>query len=203
MTDWNRTDKSDVRGYFSCCPLCGSNKLALNLITIKPHIQHIIVSKRFLENLKDEEKTKKLLREILDSPDADFYELQKFKEHVNSRRVFKAKTGEINIVCCVNKNKRIIFMRVFTNPKQYQKFIEIDGSRDTLSCYGCGAKWHLYIGITGLKWAELALESENAKGVELLGKKLNKNYWLKMAQSVQHTTGLKPRNRSKEKQPVF
>jgi mRNA-degrading endonuclease RelE of RelBE toxin-antitoxin system len=197
LTDWNKTYKSDVRGYFLCCPLCGSNELALHLITIKPHIRSIVVSKRFLENLKEEEKAKKRLREVLNCPDADFYELHKFEEHVNSCRVFRAKTGEMHIVYCVDKNKRIIFMRVFKNFKRYKKFIEVDGSRDTLSCYGCGAKWHLFIGLTGLKWAELDLESEDAKGVELLGKKLNKNDWLKMAQNVQDTTRTQTKKQTK------
>jgi mRNA-degrading endonuclease RelE of RelBE toxin-antitoxin system len=189
--------KSDVRGYFLCCPLCGSNKLALHLITVRPHVRSVVVSKRFLENLKDEEKAKKLLREVLDCPDAGSYELHKFEEHLNSYEG-RAKTGDVNIVCCVDKKKRVVFMHVFKSFKQYKKFVEVDGSRDTLACYGCGAKWHLHIGLTGLKWAELDLESEDAKGVELLGKKLNKNYWLKMAQNVRNATKAQTKKHAKE-----
>lgn len=62
-----------------------------------------------------------------------------------------------------------------------------EGGRDTLSCEGCGAKWHLYIGVTGLKWAELDLPSENGKGNELLGKRLKKEYWAKLCQDVRKT----------------
>jgi len=197
LTDWNKTYESDVRSYFLCCPLCGSNKLALHLMTIRPHIRSIVVNKRFLENLKDEEKAKELLREALDCPNADFNKLHKFEEHVNGYMVFRAKTEEMHIVCCVDKNKRIIFMRAFKNFKQYEKFIEVDGGKDTLSCYCCGAKWHLYIGLTGLKWAELDLEGEDGKGVELLGKKLDKKDWRKMAQNVRETTRAQTKKETK------
>jgi len=91
-------------------------------------------------------------------------------------------------------------MRVFKNAKKYEKFIEADEGRDTLSCYECGAKWHLYIGLTGLKWAELELEGEDGKGEELLGKKLKKKEWRKMAQKAQETTKIKPRKEPDKKQ---
>lgn len=54
LVDWSikEAEESDVRGYFLCCPLCGSNKLAVHIT---------------------------------------------------------------------------------------------DGGRDTLTCYGCGAKWHLWV----------------------------------------------------------
>jgi hypothetical protein len=96
---------------------------------------------------------------------------------------------------------RVIFMHVFKNIEKYEKFIEADEGKDTLSCYECGAKWHLHMGITGFKWAELQLESEDGKGVELLGKKVNKKDWRKMAQNAQETTTLKPREKPNEKQP--
>ena len=37
----------------------------------------------------------------------------------------------------------------------------ISGGRDTLSCESCGAKWHIYVGLTGLKWAELDVEADD------------------------------------------
>jgi len=70
-----------------------------------------------------------------------------------------------------------------------------------LSCYGCGAKWHIYVGFTGLKWAELDLEGEDGEGVELLGKRLSKKDWHKMAQSAQETNCLKQIKKPNEKQP--
>ncbi len=197
MTDWNKTYESDIRGYFLCCPLCGSNKLALHLMTIRPHIRNVVFTKRFFRDLKDEKKANKFLESILDCSYADFNVLHKFEELINRSKVFRAKTGKRSIVCCVDKNKRIIFMRVFKNFKRYKKFIEVDGGKDSLSCYGCGAKWHLNIGITGLKWAKLDLESEDSKGLELLGKKLSKNVWLKMAQNVRDTTRAQSKKQTK------
>jgi hypothetical protein len=56
--------------------------------------------------------------------------------------------------------------------------------RDTVSCKGCGAKWHLYIGITGFRWAELETQPEDGTGAELLGKRIRKNDWRKMAEKA-------------------
>jgi hypothetical protein len=47
----------------------------------------------------------------------------------------------------------------------------------------------------------LDLEDEDGKGVELLGKKLNKKDWQKMAQNAQETNSLKPKEKPNEKQP--
>jgi hypothetical protein len=57
----------------------------------------------------------------------------------------------------------------------------IPGGRDTLSCGKCGAKWHIYVGLMGLKWAELDVEADDGIGKELLGRRLDKNEWRKMA----------------------
>ena len=57
----------------------------------------------------------------------------------------------------------------------------INGGRDTLYCDSCGARWHLYVGLTGLKWAELELESDTGTGRELLGKRIQKEQWKNMA----------------------
>jgi hypothetical protein len=149
-----------------------------------------------LKDLKEEEKAKKL-KEVLDFPGAGLNVLRKFEALLTRCMGLKTEKGERNIACCVDKNKRVIFMRVFRNLKHYKKFTEVDSSRDTLSCYGCGAKWHLHMGVTGLKWAELELESEDGKGVELLGKKLNRNYWLKMAQNLQDNNKTKNKKRTK------
>jgi hypothetical protein len=60
----------------------------------------------------------------------------------------------------------------------------VKGGIDQLSCQGCGAAWHLYVGLTGLKWAELNLASENGAGKSLLNKRLKKEEWLKLAQNA-------------------
>ena len=83
---------------------------------------------RFIEdgraNLKDEEKAKVIVRDVLDCSNADFYELHKFEKHVDGCMVFRAKTEGMHIVYCVDKDMRIIFMRVFKNFKEYEKFLD-------------------------------------------------------------------------------
>lgn len=63
----------------------------------------------------------------------------------------------------------------------------IANGRDTLACESCGARWHLYVGLTGLKWAELDVEADDGKGRELLGKRFDKNELRKMAQDARKT----------------
>jgi Zn finger protein HypA/HybF involved in hydrogenase expression len=58
------------------------------------------------------------------------------------------------------------------------------GGRDILSCESCGARWHIYVGLTGLKWAELDVEADDGKGKELLGKRLDRREWQRMAQNA-------------------
>jgi hypothetical protein len=61
----------------------------------------------------------------------------------------------------------------------------ISGGRDTLTCENCGARWHLYIGLTGFKWAELDIEAKDGRGLQLLGKRLDKDEWRRMAPSLE------------------
>jgi mRNA-degrading endonuclease RelE of RelBE toxin-antitoxin system len=101
------------------CINCHSHFMA-----VRPHIKSVVVTKRFFKDLKDEEKAKQIVREVLDCSNADFYELHKFEEHVAGCMVFRAKTEGMHIVYCVDKNMRIIFMRVFKNFKEYEKFLD-------------------------------------------------------------------------------
>ena len=93
-------------------------------MAVRPHIRSIVIAKRFFKDLKDEEKAKALVRDILDCSTADFYELHKFEEHVDGCMIFRAKTEGMHIVYCVDKNMRIIFMRAFKNFKEYEKFLD-------------------------------------------------------------------------------
>ncbi|MCM8819817.1 MAG: hypothetical protein NC925_03370 [Candidatus Omnitrophica bacterium] len=53
---------------------------------------------------------------------------------------------------------------------------------DFLSCKRCVATWHLYIGVTGLKWAELTFPTRGGYGRHLLNQRLDSKYWKKMCQ---------------------
>ena len=101
------------------CLNCHSHFMA-----VRPHIKSIVVTKRFFRDLRDKEKAKAVVRDVLDCSNADFYELHKFEKHVNGCMIFRAKTEGMHIVYCVDKNMRIIFMRVFKNFKEYEKFLE-------------------------------------------------------------------------------
>jgi mRNA-degrading endonuclease RelE of RelBE toxin-antitoxin system len=100
------------------CLNCHSHFMA-----VRPHIRGIVVTKRFFKDLKDEEKAKEIVRDVLDCSNADFNELHKFEEHVAGCMVFRAKKEGMHIVYCVDKNMKIIFMRVFKNFKEYDKFL--------------------------------------------------------------------------------
>jgi mRNA-degrading endonuclease RelE of RelBE toxin-antitoxin system len=95
-----------------------------HFIEVRPHITSVAVTKRFFKDLKDDEKAKAIVRDVLDCSNADFSELHKFEEHVNGCMIFRAKKDGMHIVYCVDKNMRIIFMRVFKNYKEYSKFLE-------------------------------------------------------------------------------
>ena len=95
-----------------------------HFMSVRPHITSVVVTKRFFKDLKDAEIAKALVRDILDCSNADFSELHKFEEHVNGCMIFRAKKEGMHIVYCVDKNMRIIFMRVFKNFKEYEKFLD-------------------------------------------------------------------------------
>jgi mRNA-degrading endonuclease RelE of RelBE toxin-antitoxin system len=109
------------------CLNCHSHFMA-----VRPHIKSVVVTKRFYKDLKDEEKVKAIVRDVLDCSNFDFYELHKFEKHVNGAMIFRAKTDRMHIVYSVDKNMRIIFMRVFKNFKEYEKFLDDKNEIDKL-----------------------------------------------------------------------
>lgn len=56
--------------------------------------------------------------------------------------------------------------------------------RDTLMCNSCKAVWHVHIGLTGLKWAELDLNSQDGRGREFFGKRFNSEEIRRLAQKT-------------------
>jgi mRNA-degrading endonuclease RelE of RelBE toxin-antitoxin system len=95
-----------------------------HFMEVRPHITSVVVTKRFFKDLKDAEKAKALVRDVLDCSNADFIELHKFEEHVAGCMIFRAKKEGMHIVYCVDKNMRLIFMRVFKNFKEYKTFLD-------------------------------------------------------------------------------
>ena len=101
------------------CINCHSHFMA-----VRPHITSVVVTKRFFKDLKDDEIAKSIVRDVLDCFNADFNELHKFEEHMDGCMIFRARKDRMHIVYCVDKNMRIIFLRVFKNYKEYAKFLE-------------------------------------------------------------------------------
>ena len=90
----------------------------------RPLIKEAIVSKRFMKDLKNEEEAKFIVNEILDCSNVDYYELHKFEENVDGYLIFRAKKEGTHIVYCVDKEMQLIFLRAFSNYKEYGKFLE-------------------------------------------------------------------------------
>ena len=101
------------------CINCHSHFMA-----VRPHIRSIAVTKHFFKDLKDEEKAKSIIKDILDCSNTDFVELHKFEESIDGNMIFRAKKEGTHIVYCVDKNMRIIFLRTFRNYSEYVKFLE-------------------------------------------------------------------------------
>ena len=95
-----------------------------HFVAVRPYITSVVVTKRFFKDLKDDEIAKSIVRDVLDCFNADFNELHKFEEHMDGCMIFRARKDRMHIVYCVDKNMRIIFLRVFKNYKEYAKFLE-------------------------------------------------------------------------------
>ena len=59
------------------------------------------------------------------------------------------------------------------------------------------------MGLTGLKWAELELPSENGKGTELTGKRLRKNEWRNLCQHAPRNVIYPEERVVKEKETII
>jgi mRNA-degrading endonuclease RelE of RelBE toxin-antitoxin system len=93
-------------------------------LALRPRIKEVVVTKRFLKDLREAEETETIVQEILDCSEVNFTELHKFEENVDGNLVFRAKKEDKHFVYCVDKNTRLIFLRVFKNFKEYGKFLE-------------------------------------------------------------------------------
>lgn len=85
-----------------CCLDCHSHFMA-----VRPHITNVVVTKQFFKVMKDIEKAKAFVRDVLDCSNANFNELHKFEHHIAGCMIFRAKKEDMHTVYCVDKNVHI------------------------------------------------------------------------------------------------
>jgi mRNA-degrading endonuclease RelE of RelBE toxin-antitoxin system len=95
-----------------------------HFMMIRPSIKSVAASKHFIKDLKDEEKRNSIIKAILDCSHLEFNELHKFEENINGNMIFRAKKEGTHIVYCVDKRRRIVFLRAIRNYTEYKKFLE-------------------------------------------------------------------------------
>jgi mRNA-degrading endonuclease RelE of RelBE toxin-antitoxin system len=121
MTDMSASVKLDnpcvIKKDF--CINCHSH-----FVAIRPSIKTLVISKRFIRDLKDKEEVDSIVSGVLNCSNVDFNELHKFEENIDGNLIFRAKKGGIHVVYCVDKKMRIMFLRAFKNYSEYGKFLE-------------------------------------------------------------------------------
>ncbi len=101
------------------CITCNSH-----FMRIRPLLKEIIISKHFIRDLKNEEKIRTIIKNILDCSHMEFHELHKFEEIIDGNLIFRARKGNLHIVYCVDKKMRIIFLRGIKNFDEYKRFLD-------------------------------------------------------------------------------
>jgi len=101
------------------CINCNSH-----FLTVRPSIKSVAVSKRFMRDLKGQEKAASIIKDVLDCAHLEFHELHKFERNIDGNLVFRARRGQIHIVYGVDKRMRIVFLRAIKNFTEYKKFLE-------------------------------------------------------------------------------
>jgi mRNA-degrading endonuclease RelE of RelBE toxin-antitoxin system len=91
---------------------------------IRPLLKAVVVSRHFIRDLKDKEEVNSIVSGILNCSNVDFNELHKFEEDIDGNLVFRAKKDGVHILYCVDKERRIIFLRAFKNYNEYGNFLE-------------------------------------------------------------------------------
>lgn len=93
-------------------------------MAVRPSIKTIVISRHFLKDLKDDKAAESLIQDILDCANAGFHELHRFEESIDGNMIFRAKRDGTHVVYGVDKKMRIIFLRVFKNYGEYERFLE-------------------------------------------------------------------------------
>jgi len=100
------------------CINCSSH-----FMTVRPSIRSLAISKRFVRDLKDEEKVTSIINDVLKCSHLEFHELHKFEKNIGGNLIFRAKKEKLHIVYSVDKKLRIIFLRAIKNFTEYKNFL--------------------------------------------------------------------------------
>lgn len=100
------------------CINCNSH-----FMKIRPSIKSVAISKRFLRDLKDEEKAAVIIKDVLDCSHLDFHELHKFERNIGGNLFFRAKKENLHIVYGIDGKLRIVFLRAIRNFNEYRNFL--------------------------------------------------------------------------------
>ncbi len=90
---------------------------------VRPSIKTVVASRRFVRDLKDQEKAKAIIKGVLACSHLEFHELHKFERNIEGKLIFRAKKEKAHIVYSVDKNKRIVFLRAIRNFGKYKRFL--------------------------------------------------------------------------------
>ena len=101
------------------CINCNSH-----FMKVRPSIRSVVVSRRFVRDLKDRELVDSIIKSILDCSHLEFHELHKFEKNIDGNLIFRAKKEKTHIIYGVDKLMRVIFLRAIKNFAQYKKFLE-------------------------------------------------------------------------------
>ena len=91
---------------------------------VRSHLTGVIVTKRFLRDLKEADEPKSIVNAVLDCSSMDFSELHKFEQHIDGSMIFRANKQGLHVVYATDKNRKLIFLRAFKNYGEYSKFLE-------------------------------------------------------------------------------
>jgi mRNA-degrading endonuclease RelE of RelBE toxin-antitoxin system len=96
----------------------------MHFMALRPLLTGVVVTKRFFKDLKDDQKIQSTVVDVLDCSNLNYHELHKFEEIVGGALVFRAKKDGAHMVYAVDKQLRLIFLRVFRNFSEYGAFLE-------------------------------------------------------------------------------
>jgi hypothetical protein len=94
-----------------------------HFMKIRPLLKATFISRRFIKDVKGEEKAKSFVSDILDCSNVDYYELHKFEENIDGYLIFRSKKEGTHIVYCVDREMQLFFLRAFRNYRDYERFL--------------------------------------------------------------------------------